>query len=47
MATRLRDLTDEELKAGLSCTLPVGYGTDVRTQLAEQAESENARGGAS
>jgi hypothetical protein len=43
MATRLRDLTNDELRAGLSCTLPVGYGTDLRKQLAEQVRLENAR----
>jgi hypothetical protein len=45
MATRRRDLTEAELDAGLACTLPMGRGADLRTQLAEQAERENALGG--
>lgn len=44
-ATRRRDLTDDEMRAGLSPTLPVGY-TDhhlktLRDQLAEQSRIES------
>ena len=45
MATRRRDLTTAELDAGLARTLPMGYGADLRAQLAEQAEREDAMGG--
>ena len=45
MATRRRNLTTAELDAGLARTLPMGYGTDLRAQLAEQAEREDAMGG--
>jgi hypothetical protein len=45
MATRTRDLTNNELKAGLSCTLPVGYGADIRDQLVQQARLEKTRVG--
>ena len=45
MATRRRDLSDEEMRRGLARTLPMGYGTDLRTQLAEQVRLEDALGG--
>jgi hypothetical protein len=45
-ATRRRDLTDGEMRAGLAVTLPVGY-TDhhmqtLREQLAEQSRIEKS-----
>ena len=45
MATRRRVVTDTEMRAGLARTLPVGYHGDLRAQLAEQAEREDALGG--
>jgi hypothetical protein len=42
MATRRRVLTDTEIHAGLARTLPMGFHGDLRTQLAEQAEREDA-----
>jgi hypothetical protein len=47
MATRRRDLNEAELDAGLAYTLPMGHGGDLREQLAEQTERENALGGES
>ena len=45
MATRRRNLTTDELNAGLARTLPMGYGADLRAQLAEQVRREDAMGG--
>jgi hypothetical protein len=44
MATRRRNLTDHEMNTGLAQTLPMGYGTDLREQLAEQARRETFLG---
>jgi hypothetical protein len=45
MATRRRDLTADELAAGLARTLPMGHDPDLPAQLADQARREEAIGG--
>lgn len=44
MATRRRDLSDHELRAGLALTLPLGVVADLRSQLVDQAKREDALG---
>lgn len=44
MATRRRNLTADEIEDGLAPTLPMGFGGDLREQLAEQTRRERALG---